>query len=290
MGANPIWTIQSILHWTTDYFKKHDIESPRLDAELLLAHVLKKSRIYLYTDFEQILNKEELALFKSYIQKRVNGFSTAAIIGEKEFMGVTLYVNEHVLIPRPDTETWVEKLIQYHRNDAHLFVADLGTGSGAVLASFLYYCKEAKGIGIDISEEALQVASDNGVRLNLSERVEWRRGDYIDALKKDEIFDGIVTNPPYIPSGDIEKLDKEVRNEPMIALDGGKDGLDFYRSLAQKAYEHLSSGGFLAMEIGVGQKESVLDILKKSGSYDHFEVITDYGGIERAIFCRRKPV
>lgn len=288
MGANPIWTIKSILLWTTGYFKKHEIESPRLDAELLLAHVLKKKRIYLYTDFEQILNKDELSVFKEYIQKRVNGFSTAAIIGEKEFMGFTLHVNEHVLIPRPDTETWVEKLLQYHRSDSSLFIADLGTGSGAVLGAFLYYCKAARGIGIDISQDALSVAADNGVRLGIEGRVEWRQGNYTDALKADEFFDGIVSNPPYIPSGDISSLSEEVKHEPRIALDGGHDGLDFYRILGEKASAHLRPGGFLAMEIGAGQKESVIEILKEANRYDYFEIITDYGGIERAIYCRKK--
>lgn len=288
MGANPIWTIKSILLWTTGYFKKHKIESPRLDAELLLAHMLKKKRIYLYTDFEQILNKDELSVFKEHIQKRVNGFSTAAIIGEKEFMGFTLHVNEHVLIPRPDTETWVEKVLQYHRNDSSLFIADLGTGSGAVLAGFLYYCKAARGIGIDISQDALSVAADNGVRLGIEDRVEWRQGNYTDALKTDEVFDGIVSNPPYIPSGDISGLSEEVKHEPRIALDGGHDGLDFYKILGEKASAHLRPGGFLAMEIGAGQKESVIEILKKADWYDHFDIITDYGGVERAIYCRKK--
>ena len=133
MAANTFWTIQRLLAWTTQYFQNHEIESPRLDAELLLAKVLHKQRIFLYTDFEEIVNPEELALFKSFIQKRVKGISTAAIIGEKEFMGLTFHVNEDVLIPRPDTETWLEKVIQYHRNDGAIEVADLGTGSGAIL-------------------------------------------------------------------------------------------------------------------------------------------------------------
>ncbi len=288
MVDNPVWTIKSILSWTIGYFKNHGIEFPRLDAELLLAHVLKKNRIYLYTDFEQILNKDELALFKSYIQKRVSGFSTAAIIGEKEFMGFTLHVNEHVLIPRPDTETWLEKVIQYHRNDQKLFIADLGTGSGALLAGFLYYCKDAAGVGVDISEEALKIAAENGELLQFGDRVEWRRGDYMNALAAEELFDGIISNPPYIPTDDIEQLSEEVRKEPKIALDGGKDGLDFYRILAKEAKKHLRPGGFLAMEIGINQSEPVMEILKETEAYEKFEIITDYGGIERAIYCRKK--
>lgn len=288
MAANTLWTIQRLLAWTTQYFQNHEIESPRLDAELLLAKVLHKQRIFLYTDFEEIVNPEELALFKSFIQKRVKGISTAAIIGEKEFMGLTFHVNEDVLIPRPDTETWLEKVIQYHRNDGAIEVADLGTGSGAILLSFLYYCKEAKGVGIDISEKALAVAKENGKELAMEERAAWTLGDYIDALPEGVLYDGILSNPPYIPRADIAHLQKEVKHEPMLALDGGEDGLVFYRRLAEKAAAHLKEGGFLAVEFGIHQWEEILSLLKETGEFEDFEVIKDYGDIERAIYCRKK--
>ena len=244
MAANTLWTIQRLLAWTTQYFQNHEIESPRLDAELLLAKVLHKQRIFLYTDFEEIVNPEELALFKSFIQKRVKGISTAAIIGEKEFMGLTFHVNEDVLIPRPDTETWLEKVIQYHRNDGAIEVADLGTGSGAILLSFLYYCKEAKGIGIDISEKALAIAKENGKELAMEERAAWIRGDYIDALPEGVLYDGLLSNPPYIPREDIAHLQEEVKHEPMLALDGGEDGLVFYRRLAEKGAAPVGRDSF----------------------------------------------
>ena len=288
MTANTLWTIQRLLAWTTQYFQNHEIESPRLDAELLLAKVLHKQRIFLYTDFEEIVNPEELALFKSFIQKRVKGISTAAIIGEKEFMGLTFHVNEDVLIPRPDTETWLEKVIQYHRNDGAIEVADLGTGSGAILLSFLYYCKEAKGVGIDISEKALAVAKENGKELAMEERAAWILGDYIDALPEGAPYDGTLSNPPYIPREDIAHHQEEVKHEPMLALDGGEDGLVFYRRLAEKAAAHLKEGGFLAVEFGIHQWEEILSLLKETGEFEDFEVIKDYGDIERAIYCRKK--
>ncbi len=287
MAGNTLWTIKKLIDWTTQYFKNHAIEDPRLDVELLLSHVLKKQRIFLYTDFEQIVNPEELAQFKSYIQKRVKGISTAAIIGEKDFMGLTFHVNENVLIPRPDTETWLEKVIQYHRGDPDIEVADLGTGSGAILLSFLYYCKEAKGVGIDISPKALEVARENGEQLKLSDRATWLEGDYIDVLPAETLYDGILTNPPYIPSADISGLAQEVRSEPLLALDGGDDGLIFYRRLAEKAADHLKPGGFLAMEFGIHQWEPILDLFKATGQFEDFEVIKDYGGIERAIYCKK---
>lgn len=288
MAGSTIWTIKKLLLWTTHYFQEHHLDSPRLDAELLLAHVLHKQRIYLYTDFDLIVEPSELSLYREYIKKRVSGVSTAAIIGEKEFMGLTFKVNEDVLIPRPDTETWLEKVIQYHRNEQGLHVADLGTGSGAILLSFLYYCKEDTGVGVDISEKALAVAEENGKNLKMDDRVTWRRGDYLTALEEGELFDGILTNPPYIPTGDIRGLAEEVRHEPMNALDGGADGLTFYRKLAEGAAEHLKDGGFLAAEFGIHQAADVVNLLKKTGKFDSFEVITDYGGIERAVYCRKK--
>lgn len=288
MAGNTIWTIKKLLLWTTHYFQEHHLDSPRLDAELLLAHVLHKQRIYLYTDFDLIVEPSELSLYREYIKKRVSGISTAAIIGEKEFMGLTFKVNEDVLIPRPDTETWLEKVIQYHRNEQGLTVADLGTGSGAILLSFLYYCKEDTGVGVDISEKALAVAEENGRNLKMDDRVTWRWGDYLTALEEGELFDGILTNPPYIPTGDIRGLAEEVRHEPMNALDGGADGLTFYRKLAEGAAEHLKDGGFLAAEFGIHQAADVVNLLKETGKFDSFEVITDYGGIERAVYCRKK--
>lgn len=288
MAGSTIWTIKKLLLWTTHYFQEHHLDSPRLDAELLLAHVLHKQRIYLYTDFDLIVEPSELSLYREYIKKRVSGVSTAAIIGEKEFMGLTFKVNEDVLIPRPDTETWLEKVIQYHRNEQGLTVADLGTGSGAILLSFLYYCREDTGVGVDISEKALALAEENGKNLKMDDRVTWRRGDYLTALEEGELFDGILTNPPYIPTGDIRGLAEEVRHEPMNALDGGADGLTFYRKLAQGAAEHLKDGGFLAAEFGIHQAADVVNLLKETGKFDSFEVITDYGGIERAVYCRKK--
>lgn len=288
MAGNTIWTIKKLLLWTTHYFQEHHLDSPRLDAELLLAHVLHKQRIYLYTDFDLIVEPSELARYREYIKKRVSGISTAAIIGEKEFMGLTFQVNEDVLIPRPDTETWLEKVIQYHRNEQGAKVADLGTGSGAILLSFLYYCKEDTGVGVDISKKALAVAEENGKNLKMEDRVTWREGDYLTALEEGELFDGILTNPPYIPTGDIVGLAEEVRHEPMTALDGGRDGLDFYRKLAGAAADHLKEGGFLAAEFGIHQADAVVNLLKETGKFDSFEVITDYGGIERAVYCRKK--
>lgn len=148
--------------------------------------------------------------------------------------------------------------------------------------------RSAHGVGIDISEDALAIAKENGIQLKMEDRVEWRLGNYLTMLKEGELFDGILSNPPYIPSKDISGLAPEVQREPRIALDGGEDGLDFYRELAKEAANHLKEGGFLAVEYGIGQTQPILDMLKDSGSFEDFEVIKDYGGIERAIYCRKK--
>jgi release factor glutamine methyltransferase len=287
MPSNDIWTIQRIIAWTTQYFKRNGIEEPRLDAELLLAHVLQKKRIYLYTHFEEMLNREELAAYHQIIEKRVKGICVAALTGHKSFMGLDFAVNEHVLIPRPDTEAWLEKLIQHYRGEQGLKVLDLGTGSGAILLSFLYYCHGIEGTGVDISPEALEVAKENGEKLGVSDRVMWLEGDFLSAVG-DEVYDGIFSNPPYIPSGDIPSLQKEVQNEPILALDGGEDGLKFYRILASEGGKYLKTGGFLAMEVGIHQAEAVRQMLEESGDFTDIETIPDMGGIERAVTARKK--
>lgn len=287
MSGSEIWTIKKLIQWTAGYFRNHGVEEARLDAELLLGYVLGKPRIYLYTNYDQIMNKEELARYRELIRRRAAGYCTAVLIGEKEFMGIPFRVNEHVLVPRPDTEAWLEKVIQRFRNLPDISMLDLGTGSGALAVSFLYYCKEARGVAVDISEKALETAKTNGERAGISDRVEFRRGDFLDALREDEQFDVILSNPPYIPSGDIDGLAEEVRREPRIALDGGPDGLKFYRTLGEKAVRFLRPGGLLAAEVGIGQAETVRAFFENGGLTD-IEIIPDYGGVDRAV-CGKRP-
>lgn len=280
-----LWTIERLISWTTHFFEQKGIDTPRLDAELLLAHVMGKERIYLYTHYDEIVNADELARFKDLIRRRIAGVCTAALTGEKDFMGLTFHVNSQVLIPRPDTETWVEKIVQRFRTD-ELSVADLGTGSGAVLISFLYYCRSCRGMGVDLSPEALRTAEENGRLLQVDDRIRWKLGDYLEPLGE-ELFDGILTNPPYIAGDTIPSLPEEVRHEPVMALDGGPDGLDFYRKLADQGWKSLKEGGFLAAEIGETQTQDILKLLKDSGRFGGFEVIQDLSGADRAIFCKR---
>lgn len=287
MSGSEIWTIKKLIQWTAGYFRNHGVEEARLDAEILLGYVLGRPRIYLYTNYDQIMNKEELARYRELIRRRAAGYCTAVLIGEKEFMGIPFRVNEHVLVPRPDTEAWLEKVIQRFRNLPDISMLDLGTGSGALAVSFLYYCKEARGVAVDISEKALETAKTNGERAGISDRVEFRRGDFLDVLREDEQFDVILSNPPYIPSGDIDGLAEEVRREPRIALDGGPDGLKFYRTLGEKAVRFLRPGGLLAAEVGIGQAKTVRTFFENGGLTD-IEIIPDYGGVDRAV-CGKRP-
>lgn len=285
--ADDVWTIRRLLTWTTEYFKKHGLEEPRLDAEILLGHVLGKSRIYLYTEYQQIVDRAELAAYKELIQKRVAGFCAAVLVGKREFMGLSFTVNEHVLVPRPDTEAWLETIIERYRNLPGVSMLDLGTGSGAIAVSFLAFCKEARGVAVDLSEDALSVARGNGAAAGVEKRVEWRCGDFLEAVKDEEEFDVILSNPPYIPSADIAGLAPEVRHEPRMALDGGADGLDFYRLLAKDAAAHLKDGGLLAVEVGAGQARDVAALFAENPAFSEAETLSDYGGIERAV-CVRK--
>lgn len=287
MGASEIWTIKRLILWTTDYFRRHGIEEARLDAELLLGHVLGKPRIYLYTNYDQIMNREELARYRELIRKRAEGYCTAVLIGEKEFMGICFLVNEHVLVPRPDTEAWLEKVIQCFRNLPDIRMLDLGTGSGALAVSFLSFCREARGVAVDISEEALTVAKGNAESAGVAERLEFRQGDFLEALQAGETFDVILSNPPYIPTADLAGLAPEVRREPALALDGGPDGLKFYRLLGEKAAEFLKPGGLLAAEVGIHQSEAVAALFR-AGGLEEVHCLKDYGGIERAV-CGRRP-
>ncbi len=285
--ADDIWTIRRLLTWTTDYFQKHGIEEPRLDAEILLGHVLGKSRIYLYTEVKQIVDRAELSAYKELIQKRVAGFCAAVLVGKREFMGLPFAVNEHVLVPRPDTEAWLETIIELYRNLPNISLLDLGTGSGAIAVSFLAFCKEARAVAVDCSEEALAVARENGTAAGVDKRIEWRCGDFLQAVGSEEIFDVILSNPPYIPSAEIETLAPEVRHEPKTALDGGADGLDFYRILAKDAAAHLKEGGLLAVEVGAGEAPAVAALFAENPALSAAEILCDYGGIERAV-CVRK--
>lgn len=286
-----IWTIGRILKWTEQYFKNKGIESPRLDAEVLLAHVLEKQRIYLYVHFDEPLQPGELAAYREMIKKRVLRVPVAQILGEKEFMGLTFKVTADTLVPRPDTEILVQAAVDRLRamaGEEPLRFADIGTGSGAICLSVLHYLSDTVADTVDISPAACAVAEENAASLGLADRITFHTGDLLQPLSG-MVFVAILSNPPYIPEADIAKLAPEVRlKEPHTALSGGQDGLDFYRRLANEAPAMLVPGGFTAFEVGIHQAGDVADLLKANPLIDRTEILPDYAGIDRVVVGWRK--
>ena len=318
-----IWTIGRILKWTEQYFKDKGIESPRLDAEVLLAHVLEKQRIYLYVHFDEPLQPAELAAYREMIKQRVLHVPVAQILGEKEFMGLTFKVTADTLVPRPDTEILVQAAVERLKAmkgeksatgvradesaaeepaegqpvggaDAEqevaepLHIADIGTGSGAICLSVLRYLAGTVADTVDISPEARAVAEENAASLGLADRVTFHTGDLLQPLRG-MTFAAILSNPPYIPEADIAGLAPEVRlKEPHTALSGGRDGLDFYRRLAKEAPAMLVPGGFMAFEVGIHQAEPVAALAKANPLIARTEILPDYAGIDRVVVGWRK--
>ena len=279
-----LWTIGRILKWTEQYFKEKGIESPRLDAEVLLSHILGRERIYLYVHFDEPLEPAELARYREAIKQRVQRVPVAYIIGEKEFMGLTFKVTEDTLVPRPDTEILVQAAIERlrARGDAPRF-ADIGTGSGAICLSVLHFLPKAQADTVDISPAARAVAEENAAALEVADRVTFHTGDLLAPLAG-QCYDAILSNPPYIPDGDIAALAPEVRlKEPHTALAGGRDGLDFYRRLMADAPALLKDGGFLAVEVGIHQAAPVAALAVPS--FSRTEILKDYAGIERVVIA-----
>ncbi len=275
-----VWTIGKILNWTKQYFEEKGVESPRLDAEVLLSHILKCDRIHLYVNFDRPLVEEELASYRQMVKARVQRMPVAYILGEKEFMGHTFRVTPDVLIPRPDTEILVEEAIRLLSEKDSPRIVDIGTGSGAILLSVLLGTEGSTGIAVDLSPKALAVAKSNGERLGLEGRADFRLGDCYTPV--DEQFDAILSNPPYIPVRDMAGLAPEVKQEPEMALVGGVDGLDFYRRLIDEAPHYLKEGGIVLFEVGIHQAQDVAELGKRRG-FSAQRILPDYAGIDRVV-------
>jgi release factor glutamine methyltransferase len=281
------WTILEVLRWTIGRFERHGITSARLDAELLATRAFSRTRVELYTHFDQPLGDPELAAYRNLVQRRMAGESVAYILGRKEFWSLDLEVDARVLVPRPDTETLVEQSLELLKampaSERALRVADIGTGSGALALAVKKERLADEVFALDISPDALEVARGNASRLGFE--VTFLQGDLVAPLAGLDRFDLIASNPPYIPSRDIAGLSPEVRHEPMLALDGGEDGLSLVRRLASDARKVLASGGWLAMEIGAGQAVAAMEILRGQG-YTGIGARRDLAGIERVVFGR----
>lgn len=286
-STKEVWRIDTILNWTRQYFSEKGVENPRLDAEVLLSHILGKDRLYLYVHFDQPLEGRELAAFREAVKKRAARLPIAYIIGVKEFMGLDFQVTPAVLIPRPDTEILVEKALKLLEGTDNPAILDIGTGSGAICISMLVNLPSAKAVTVDISPEAIEVAKGNAEKHEVAKRLTFCQGDLFKPVQG-QVFTAILSNPPYIPEADIKGLTPEVRKEPNLALDGGADGLDFYRRIILEGRNYLVPDGFIAMEVGIGQARQVAALAKQSGFFTVSEIVTDYGGIERVVVLTLK--
>ncbi|MPN09934.1 Release factor glutamine methyltransferase [bioreactor metagenome] len=281
------WTISGILTWTKQYFSEKGVDNPRLDAEVLLSHILGKDRLYLYVNFDQPLQPAELTAFRDAVKRRAARQPVAYIIGSKEFMGLDFKVTPAVLIPRPDTEILVETAISRLENIDTPCVLDIGTGSGAIIISVIAKLKSAQGAAVDISNEALAVAADNARCNGAAERLQFYQGDLFNPVVGQK-FDAVLSNPPYIPNEEIAGLEPEVRREPKLALAGGKDGLDYYRRLIDQGPAYLKPGGFMAFEVGIGQAALIADLAAKNRVLQVVEIVKDYAGIDRVVVLEQR--
>lgn len=281
------WTILRLLNWTQTYLREKGSESPRLDAEVLLSHVLQTDRVKLYTQYAQEVGSADRASYRELIRKRAEGAPVAYLVGRKEFFSLPLAVSPSVLIPRPDTEFAVVECLDVLKGRPDPLVIDVGTGSGAIALAIAHQRIDARLLAVDLSPEALAVARSNAERHHLSDRVEFVEGDLLSRAADRGPFDVIVSNPPYIPTAVIPTLEAGVRDfEPHLALDGGTDGLRVVARLVEQAVPLLKPGGHLILEIGSDQEQPVRDMLGSRPELELAPTVRDGAGHPRVIRAR----
>jgi len=267
------------------FLKENKIPSSILDSEILLSKTLNKTREEILTNIEQKIDKKKVLLFKKYLQRRSKNEPIAYILGEKEFWSSTFYVNNNTLIPRPETELLVSKLLEIYRNK-NISILDIGTGSGCILVSLLINLKNSIGFGVDISKDAISIATKNSIKHKLANRIKFSAQSFEKIFNKK--FDLIVSNPPYIERKDIKNLSDDIKKyEPRMALDGGNDGLDLIRIVIYNSNEILMIKGMLALEIGNEQIKKVSKILIDN-NFKIKHVIKDYGNNVRCVLANYK--
>jgi release factor glutamine methyltransferase len=275
-------TVLEVLQATAAYLQKHDIENPRLNAEHLLAHTLGRKRIELYLQFERELTETELGPLRELVKRRGEGEPLQHLLGTVEFCGLTFLSDRRAMVPRPETEQLVE-LVQSAIRDPRSAILDVGTGSGVIALSLAAKFPEAKIMAIDVSDDALALAQENAVRLDLSSRVRFLKSRLLENVEG--AFDLIVANLPYISTQDRHNLSREVLHDPEIALFAGERGDELVRELIDEAPTRLRPGGMLALEIGLGQSEALLSALAEK-NYRDICSKNDYNGVKRFLFAR----
>jgi release factor glutamine methyltransferase len=275
-------TVLEVLQSITAYFKKRDIESPRLNAEHLLAHTLQRRRIELYLEFERPLAETELAPLRELVRRRGQGEPLQHLLGTVEFAGRVFLCDKRALVPRPETEELVE-LLKSKIQSAKFKIVDVGTGSGVIALTLAAQFPEAEVDAVDISDDALALARENAARLDLQRRVRFAQGNLLTEVKG--AFDLIVANLPYVATSDRPALSREVLHDPAVAVFAGERGDELVRELISAARDRLRPDGMLALEIGIGQADNLASLLAEKNYHD-IALIRDYCGVTRFLFGR----
>jgi len=295
------YTVSEILDKASSCLRRRGIAEPRVDAEVLLAHILKIERLEIYLNLDCQLTEKALSAYEKLIERRTCREPVAFIVGHKEFMGLKFFLNRHVLIPRPETEILVETVIEkakdikgsgsfrYHEVNS-LIIVDLCTGSGNIAITLAKNIESCKVYATDISRRALQLAEKNAKFHNVNDKVEFLSGDLfqpLEKLKPNLAIDFVITNPPYVKSSDLASLPPEVRKEPVSALAGGGEGLSFYHRIVPEALKYLVNGGYLIMEIGDGQGKAVVKFIDGQKHFCPAQLVKDYAGLDRVVVAQK---
>jgi len=282
------WTVGRLLTWTTDYLKRRGSESPRLDAEVMLAHVLQWQRVRLYTHFDAEVGERSRSGFRELVRRRAEGAPVAYLVGRKEFFSLPFAVSQSVMIPRPESEFVVTEYLALTRHLASPRSVDVGTGSGCLAIAASHWQPQARFVAIDICEQALEVARRNAAQLGVADRIDFRLGDQLGPVAGEGPFDAIISNPPYIPRDNIERLDPGVRHyEPRMALDGGPDGLRMVARLIEECVGILKPGGHLILEIGSDQERPVRALIEAQAQLRLAPTVHDHAKHPRVIRATR---
>ena len=278
--------IKQTLEYGIKLLKENNINEPVLKTRIILANVLNKTKEYLMVYELEELDEELIKIFKEDIEKLCKHIPIQYITNKQEFMGLEFYVDYNVLIPQPDTEILVEEVIDIAKKNEKTKILDICTGSGAIGISIAKSIENCEIILSDISTDALNVAKKNDINNKIENKIKIIQSDLFEEIE--DKFDIIVSNPPYIKSDVIKTLDKEVQNEPILALDGGKDGLDIYRKIIEQAYKYLNEDGYLCLEIGYDQKDEVIKLIEKTNQYKDIYSKKDLAGNDRIVICKKE--
>ena len=291
MSDTETWTVGRLIQWTTSYLEQRDLDTCRLDAELLLAEARGCSRIELYTAYDEVAPEETRTAFRELVRRRSEGVPVAYLLGRREFYSLEFRVTPDVLIPRPETELVVVNVLDQIKslgNDRQLHIADVGTGSGIIGIAIAKHCRNCRITAVDISEPALKIAAENARAHGVLEQMEFVHSDLLAALPAQQTFDFIASNPPYVRTSEFEDLPIEVRqHEPRIALHAGEAGTEVIQRLVGQARERLRPGAWLVMEMSPMIVSSVRELLVRSPGLEDRGLVKDLAGHPRVVRAQR---